>query len=143
MEVFYKSHVFVSTLSSSSFIYLRASTQDMPFVKGGTVALLVAAGCLAVVGVSGNSANTTTSTNSTTSVNSTTCNGKSYVYQELAGYGFLESNAVDKYNDTIGGIGSSIAIDLNTWTHRGGSYHGILWALPGTMVFLLTDLASC
>jgi hypothetical protein len=40
------------------------------------------------------------STSST--VNTTTCNGKTYVYQELAGYGFIPSDATDKYGDTIG-----------------------------------------
>lgn len=46
----------------------------------------------------------------TPSVNSTTCNGKTYVYNELAGYGFVPDNARDKLGDTIGGIGSSIAV---------------------------------
>lgn len=40
-------------------------------------------------------------------VNSTTCNGKSYSYNELAGYGILSGNARDKFGDTIGGIGSA------------------------------------
>lgn len=40
-------------------------------------------------------------------VNSTTCNGKSYSYDELAGYGILPGNARDKFGDTIGGIGSA------------------------------------
>lgn len=48
---------------------------------------------------------------STSVVNTTTCNGKTYVYNELAGYGAIPSNARDKFGDTIGGIGSSIAID--------------------------------
>lgn len=42
-----------------------------------------------------------------TAVNSTTCNGKSYSYKELAGYGIIPSNATDKFGDTIGGIGSA------------------------------------
>lgn len=44
-------------------------------------------------------------------VSSTNCNGKNYVYEELAGYGFVEDNARDRFGDTIGGIGSSIAVD--------------------------------
>lgn len=40
-------------------------------------------------------------------VNSTTCNGKSYSYNELAGYGVIPGNATDKFGDTIGGIGSA------------------------------------
>lgn len=42
-----------------------------------------------------------------TAVNSTTCNGKSYSYNELTGYGVIPSNATDKFGDTIGGIGSA------------------------------------
>ncbi|THZ23385.1 outer membrane autotransporter, partial [Aureobasidium pullulans] len=63
-------------------------------------------------------------------VNTTTCGGQTYVYQELAGYGFVPGNARDKFGDTLGGIGSSIAIDKNTWKKKGQSYSGILWALP-------------
>jgi hypothetical protein len=54
---------------------------------------------------------TSASAETTAAVNSTTCNGQSYVYNELAGYGFIPGNARDKLGDTIGGIGSSIAID--------------------------------
>lgn len=63
-------------------------------------------------------------------VNQTTCNGKTYTYEALAGYGFIPSDARDKFGDTIGGIGSSIALDLKTWKKHGKSYTGILWALP-------------
>jgi hypothetical protein len=65
------------------------------------------------------------------SVNSTTCNGQSYVYQALAGYGFTPSDARDKFGDTAGGIGSSAAIDQKTWSlDSNGVYTGILYALP-------------
>ncbi|KAI1111481.1 esterase-like activity of phytase-domain-containing protein [Nemania sp. NC0429] len=64
-------------------------------------------------------------------VNSTTCNGVKYVYDELAGYGFVPSNARDKFGDTLGGIGSSLHIDQRAWKkHCNGSYTGILWGLP-------------
>ncbi|KAA8564842.1 hypothetical protein EYC84_010613 [Monilinia fructicola] len=64
-------------------------------------------------------------------VNQTTCNGNTYTYQELGGYGFIPGDARDKFGDTIGGIGSSIAIDATTWTKLGnGSYTGVLWTLP-------------
>lgn len=46
-----------------------------------------------------------------TFVNQTTCNSKTYTYQELAGYGLISGNARDEYGDTIGGIGSAIALD--------------------------------
>ncbi|KAJ9630501.1 hypothetical protein H2203_001023 [Taxawa tesnikishii (nom. ined.)] len=63
-------------------------------------------------------------------VNQTTCNGQQYIYRELAGYGFIPSNARDKYGDTLGGIGSSIALDKSSWKKKGNAYTGTLWALP-------------
>jgi len=68
--------------------------------------------------------------NSTSVVNSTTCGGNTYVYQELAGYGFVPSDARDKFGDTLGGFGSSIAIDQKSWKKVGKDYKGTLWALP-------------
>ena len=63
--------------------------------------------------------------------NQTTCDKEQYTYQELAGYGFVPSNAVDKYGDTLGGYGSAIAIDRRSWTRsKNGSYTGLLWAIP-------------
>ncbi|KAI4238455.1 MAG: hypothetical protein LQ349_001086 [Xanthoria aureola] len=64
-------------------------------------------------------------------VNQTICNGKQYTYQRLAGYGFVPSNARDRYGDTLGGWGSSIAIDQNTWRKlKDGTYTGTLYAIP-------------
>ncbi|KAF2115909.1 esterase-like activity of phytase-domain-containing protein [Lophiotrema nucula] len=66
-------------------------------------------------------------------VNKTTCGGKTYVYEELAGFGFLKSDARDKFGDTIGGIGSAIALDKKSWKKKGGkseSYEGIIYGLP-------------
>jgi hypothetical protein len=64
-------------------------------------------------------------------VNSTTCGGNNYIYQELAGYGFVASDARDKFGDTLGGFGSSIAIDQKSWKKVGkDAYKGTLWALP-------------
>lgn len=63
-------------------------------------------------------------------VNTTTCNGQTYVYEELAGYGKIASNARDKAGDTLGGIGSSIAIDARSWRRVGKSYTGLLYAVP-------------
>ena len=64
-------------------------------------------------------------------VNQTTCAGSTYKYAGLAGYGFIPSNATDKYGDTIGGIGSSIAIDQSSW-HKIGldRYSGVVYTLP-------------
>jgi hypothetical protein len=70
-------------------------------------------------------------TTPTTFVNQTTCNGKVYTYEELAGYGFVPNNARDEYGDTMGGFGSAIAMDRTKWKKKNdGSYAGVLWALP-------------
>ncbi|TEY78300.1 hypothetical protein BOTCAL_0050g00320 [Botryotinia calthae] len=64
-------------------------------------------------------------------VNQTTCNGKTYTYQALGGYGYIPGTARDKFGDTIGGIGSAIAMDRKSWEKLdNGSYTGVLWALP-------------
>ncbi|KAI9792900.1 MAG: hypothetical protein M1835_007579 [Candelina submexicana] len=71
------------------------------------------------------------SNNNASFVNRTTCNGKTYTYEQLAGYGFLPGNARDKFGDTIGGIGSDIALDRSAWKKTGpSSYQGVVWALP-------------
>lgn len=67
------------------------------------------------------------------SVNVTTCNGKTYTYSALAGYGKLASDARDKFGDTIGGIGSAIALDKKSWKSKKGkkeAYQGIVYGLP-------------
>ncbi|KAK5702342.1 hypothetical protein LTS12_028357, partial [Elasticomyces elasticus] len=64
-------------------------------------------------------------------VNQTTCGDNTYQYNGLAGYGYVPSNATDKYGDTLGGYGSSIAIDQSSWKKTGnGSYSGMVYALP-------------
>lgn len=65
-------------------------------------------------------------------VNTTTCNGAKYTYQSLAGYGYLPSDAYDKYGDTIGGIGSSVAFAPSSWKHdqKTDRYTAIVWASP-------------
>ena len=65
------------------------------------------------------------------------CNGQTYTYQGLAGYGFVPSNFVDKFGDTIS-LGSSIAMEEDSWkkkdrkrSHGQETYYaGILWMLP-------------
>jgi hypothetical protein len=64
-------------------------------------------------------------------VNQTTCGDTTYQYTGLAGYGFIPSNATDKHGDTIGGIGSSIAIDQSSWRKLGkDGYAGTLYTIP-------------
>ncbi|KAL9599051.1 MAG: hypothetical protein Q9219_004085 [cf. Caloplaca sp. 3 TL-2023] len=66
-----------------------------------------------------------------TSVNQTTCGGKQYVYEQIAGYGLVPSNARDSFGDTLGGFGSSIAIDGKSWRKsKDGTYTGTLYAIP-------------
>ncbi|KAI1099226.1 esterase-like activity of phytase-domain-containing protein [Jackrogersella minutella] len=64
-------------------------------------------------------------------VNKTTCNGVDYEYEELAGYGYVVSDAVDKFGDTLGGLGSSIHLEKGAWKKLvNESYSGVLWTLP-------------
>lgn len=64
-------------------------------------------------------------------VNQTVCDGKTYTYEELAGFGLISGNARDEFGDTIGGIGSAIALDRAQWRKlANGSYSGVLWTLP-------------
>lgn len=64
-------------------------------------------------------------------VKQTTCGKHTYQYHGLSGYGTIPSDAVDKYGDTLGGLGSAVAIEQSSWKRkRDGSYEGIAWALP-------------
>lgn len=85
---------------------------------------------LAIVPLSLVSALSQASSISNAAVSSATCNGKTFVYEELSGYGFVPSNATDKFGDTIGGHGSAIAIDSASWVKVGNSYTGLLYTLP-------------
>ena len=71
------------------------------------------------------------SSSDVTVVNETTCGDTTYKYLGLEGYGFVPSNAVDKFGDTLGGFGSSVAIDQKSWRRtEDGVYEGVIWALP-------------
>lgn len=63
-------------------------------------------------------------------VKSITCGSSKYEYNYLAGYGSVPGDAKDSTGDTLGGIGSSMAIDKKTWKLAGHNYMGTLWALP-------------
>ncbi|KAK0649984.1 esterase-like activity of phytase-domain-containing protein [Cercophora newfieldiana] len=58
---------------------------------------------------------------------SISCNGKSYTYDGLAGYGSLKSDARDQYGDTIS-IGSSMVV--SGWKKVGKRYRGTMYGLP-------------
>lgn len=67
---------------------------------------------------------------SATPVNRTTCDGRTYSYDELAGYGFVPSDFRDETGDTSGGP-SSVAFDASSWKKtRDGTYEGLIWGLP-------------
>ncbi|KAI1772790.1 esterase-like activity of phytase-domain-containing protein [Hypoxylon cercidicola] len=68
---------------------------------------------------------------STPVVTKMTCHGIDYEYNELAGYGYVVSDARDKFGDTLGGLGSGIHLDRAAWKKLdNGSYTGVLWSLP-------------
>ncbi|KAK4195609.1 esterase-like activity of phytase-domain-containing protein [Triangularia verruculosa] len=70
---------------------------------------------------------------SSPNVFTTTCQGKTYSYNELAGFGSIPSDARDKFGDTIS-IGSSAAVTnwkkRCTGKNKQTSYTGTLYGLP-------------
>ncbi|KAI9760362.1 MAG: hypothetical protein M1840_002555 [Geoglossum simile] len=62
-------------------------------------------------------------------VSQTTCNGRSFSYEEFAGYGSVPSDFRDKFGDTIS-IGSSLALDRSSWKKKHNTYEGVVWGLP-------------
>jgi hypothetical protein len=57
--------------------------------------------------------------------------GQTYVNKGLVGVARIPSNAIDQFGDTLGGIGSGMAMDLDSWhKNRDGSYGGTLYMLP-------------
>ncbi|KAK2808911.1 hypothetical protein FQN49_008664 [Arthroderma sp. PD_2] len=64
-------------------------------------------------------------------VKETKCGSHTYRYNGLVGYGKVPANTVDKYGDTLGGFGSSIAVEQTSWKKNSdGTYEGIAWAVP-------------
>ena len=57
--------------------------------------------------------------------------GHTFVNKGLVGVARVPSNAVDQFGDTLGGIGSGMAMDLKSWhKNHDGSYGGTLYMLP-------------
>jgi hypothetical protein len=57
--------------------------------------------------------------------------GHTFVNKGLVGVARIPSNAVDQFGDTLGGIGSGMAMDLDSWhKNRDGSFGGTLYMLP-------------
>ncbi len=91
---------------------------------------LLLSSCLSLTAAVPTSPNTLPPANNNV-VNQTSCNGKQYTYQQLAGYGFIPSNARDSFGDNLGGWGSAIAIDQKSWRKlKNGTYTGTLYAVP-------------
>lgn len=59
----------------------------------------------------------------------TTCGGKKFQYDGLAGYGTVPSDFRDKYGDTLS-MGSSMVIEDWKTRDKGKTYKATLWALP-------------
>jgi hypothetical protein len=65
------------------------------------------------------------------SAQSVNFNGHTFVNKGLVGVARVPSNALDQFGDTLGGIGSGMAMDLDSWhKNRDGSYGGTLYMLP-------------
>ncbi len=57
--------------------------------------------------------------------------GQTFVNKGLVGVARVPSNAVDEFGETLGGFGSGMAMDLDSWhKNRDGSYGGTLFMLP-------------
>src|SRR5215469_8281250 len=57
--------------------------------------------------------------------------GSTFVNQGLVGVARVPSDARDQFDDTLGGFGSAMAMDLNSWKrNRDGSYTGTLFMVP-------------
>jgi hypothetical protein len=76
---------------------------------------------LAILGVS--------ATIASAAVSKTTCNGRTFTYEEFAGYGSVHSDFQDKFGDTLS-IGSSLALERASWKRKHDTYEGVVWGLP-------------
>ena len=57
--------------------------------------------------------------------------GHAFVNKGLVGVARVPSNAKDQFGDTLGGFGSGMAMDLDSWhKNRDGSFGGTLYTLP-------------
>jgi hypothetical protein len=57
--------------------------------------------------------------------------GRAFVNQGLVGVARVPSNAQDQFGDTLGGFGSGMAMDVDSWhQNRDGSFGGTLYMLP-------------
>ncbi|CAL3972578.1 unnamed protein product [Diplocarpon coronariae] len=60
----------------------------------------------------------------------TRCKGRTYTYEELAGFGTVPSSDRDEFGDTLN-FSSNLAIDRSKWEKLANvSFTGLLWGLP-------------
>ena len=65
------------------------------------------------------------------SAQSVSFKGQAFVSKGLVGVARVPSNAVDQFGETLGGFGSGMAMDLDSWhKNRDGSFGGTLYMLP-------------
>jgi hypothetical protein len=65
------------------------------------------------------------------SAQSVSFKGQAFVNKGLVGVARIPSNAIDQFGDTLGGFGSGMAMDLESWhKNRDGSFEGTLYMLP-------------
>jgi hypothetical protein len=65
------------------------------------------------------------------SAQSVSFQGRTFVNKGLVGVARVPSNALDQFGETLGGFGSGMAMDLDSWhKNRDGSFGGTLYMLP-------------
>jgi hypothetical protein len=62
--------------------------------------------------------------------NSVDFESETFVNKGLVGVARVPSNALDRFGETLGGWGSGIALDLESWRKNWFGYTGVLYALP-------------
>lgn len=57
-------------------------------------------------------------------------NGQTFINKGIVGYGFIPSNFIESTGDTLGGIGSAIALKRGTFAKSGDNFIGTIIAQP-------------
>ena len=71
------------------------------------------------------------STGGIASAQSVVFQGDTFINKGLVGVARVPSNAIDQFGETLGGFGSGMAMDLDSWhKNRDGSFGGTLFMLP-------------
>jgi len=69
--------------------------------------------------------------------------GYTFVNQGLVAFGLIPSNAIESTGDTLGGLGSALAIKPGSWVQNGEKYEGTFVMHPdrGYNVFVFSSLS--